>query len=310
MIMQFSRLNRAVLAGAAFCAAGLLLPTASSFAALTSYQTAVNADSPYEFYRFEENPVNVGSTATDTSGNGRVGSYTVGATGGQFVPGDNAVSFNGSSQYLLVANTAGFGSLIGTSSYEFVYKTNPGFNAVTPQSLFGVFNTGTALALQIDLNTGSSGSALTNGVRFFIRDNVNDAVSVSFTNPKLYDGGYHHLVYTFNASGIGVNAFNAYVDGALQNLSFTQLNNDLVNDADGDPDSFSNFSFNPAYAARNAAGSVGQFANVTMDEAAIYPTVLTQAQVSAHAAVPEPASGALAVITGMGLLMRRRRGLR
>src|SRR3954467_4967757 len=101
MPMQLSRFNRLVLAGAAFSAAAVLLPTVNSFAALTTYQAAVVSDSPYEFYRFGENPIAANAPATDPGGNGRTGSYPSGATGGQLAPGDSAALFNGSSQYLL-----------------------------------------------------------------------------------------------------------------------------------------------------------------------------------------------------------------
>jgi hypothetical protein len=136
---------------------------------------------------------------------------------------------------------------------------------------------------------------------------------VHFTNPALYDGNYHHLVFTFDASQAGADAFAAYVDGVAQPLTLQQVGTGVV-DGDTDPDTFIDFQYDPTFAARNVRGALGatavqRLANVTIDEAALYATTLTAEQVAAHAtasAVPEPSALALAGVAAMGLLRRRR----
>jgi hypothetical protein len=310
MFLPFSRFHRSLLAAAALPACAILSQPTQSYAALTGYQTAVVGDGAYEFYRFNEPAPGVGSPAADSSGNSRTGSYPNGGTGSQLNAGDFAVMFNGTNQDLLAGNTSTFGTSVGTSSYEFVFKTNPGFNTTTIQSLFGVFNAATVpipnpIAITVDLNTGANGSSSANSTRIFIRDNVGDSVGAAISNAALYNGGYHHLVFTFDASGVGANAFKGYVDGAPQTLTFQGITND-PGDADSDPDSFVTLNFNPAYGARNVAGAVVNLANVTVDEASIYGSVLSPTQVSAHAAVPEPGTVGILGVLGLGLLARRR----
>jgi hypothetical protein len=162
------------------------------------------------------------------------------------------------------------------------------------------------MAISINLSAGANGAQSSNSVQMFIRDNIGDSVGAAFINNSLFNGGYHHLVFTFDGSAVGANAFRGYVDGSPQTLTFQPIT-DGNTDGNFDPNVFANFSVNPAYAARNANGAFGNFANVTLDEAAIYSSVLSPTQVSTHAAVPEPATVGLAMLAGTGLLMRRRR---
>lgn len=311
-----SKSVKSLIASAAFVAAGVLWTASPSHAALTGYGTVVNADGPFESYRFEETGITTSTQAVDNSGNGHTGTYFLSPQGGFTTPngGDAAVSFNGTTQYLLAnagTSSLGFGSAVNTSSYEFIFRTNPGFNTNTSQSLFGVFNSGASnfMALSVDLNTAANGQNGANNTRIFIRDNNNDSVGASFNNSTAYDGKYHHLVFTFDGNQAGVNAFNAYLDGNRQPLTFATISNGAA-DADFDPDVFVPFNVAPEFAGQNGAGNtLINLANITLDEAAIYPTVLNQVQVSAHAALPEPATAGLGAVVGLGLLARRRRKL-
>lgn len=298
-----------------------------SLAAPALYGTTVNANSPYAHYRFGQTGIVDGSVANDSSANARNAEYNGAPTGGVVgsgVASDNAVSFNGAgtgaaAQYVLASQLAGFGNNLGTSSYEFIFKTNPGFSTTTIQSLFGVFSASAApLDVNIDLNSRGNDAlgALANTTRLYIKGQDGDGAGVHFTNASLYDGNYHHLVFTFDQSGTGAGAFTAYVDGVAQTLSFTSVAS-TATDADTDPDTFGkNFDFSPTIAGRNVrntgqdAAGVGRLANVTIDEAAFYGSVLTPAQVAANfvasgIVVPEPAT--LSLIGAAGLLVRRRR---
>jgi hypothetical protein len=324
--------TRTLLLAAAAAAAGTLVASRAE-AAPVGYQTAVLADNPYVYYRLNESPVSSGTAAADTGAGGHTGTYFSGAggsaTGGVAGAGtgsDNAVAFPGTGTgatgaYLGAANTAaatnirGFGSFVGASSYEVVFKVNAGFSTTTKQSLFGVFNTGSTTAAEITLNSQGNDAlgAFANTTRLFIRGDDADAVGVHFVNPTLYDGNYHDLLYTFDASQSGVAAFAAYVDGVPQTLALQQVGTGAA-DADTDPDNFVNFGFDPTFAARNVRGALGatavaQLANVTIDEAALYSSVLTAQQAATHAAasgVPEPGSLALLSI-GVVAFVRRRR---
>ena len=292
--------------------AGVLLTAQAAQGAPPEYQTAVLAKNPYVYYR--QNQAG-GTSATDASGNGRTGTYNgtptfgvAGAGGGS----DAAASYDGTNNEYLSADIGSFGSLVGTSSYEFVFKVNPGAPQ-TRQSLFGVYTAGANLPdVNIDLNSFGNDSLgdRPNNTRLFIRGDNADAnggasIAGHFENAALYDGNYHHLVITYNDAATGVDAFAAYVDGVPQAMTFTQVNGTI------EPAGFSAFDVPAAFAARNVRGTgadpIGREANVTIDEVALYGSVLSPSQVASNAAaVPEP--GALAVfgVAGVALLRRRR----
>lgn len=311
---------RSILA-AGIAAAAVMAMSGTAEAAPASYQAAVLADNPYVYYRLGES---TGTVATDASGNGRHGTFlnspTLGATG--FGAGsDSAVLFDGTDNQVLAASINSFGSLIGSSSYEFLFKVNPGA-PTTIQSLFGVYSKAANLPdVNIDLNSNGNDAGAANNVpgntRIFIRGNNADANSGAswaghFTNPTLYDGNYHHLVFVYDASQAGPDAFKAYVDGIPQSVTFTQVNGTIA------PAGFSDLDVPAVWAGRNVRvdpltdAGVNREAAVTIDETALYGTILTPEQVAAHAAaagfvVPEPMSSALVGGAATVLLGMRRR---
>jgi hypothetical protein len=320
-----------VLSSAALAACAVMSAANPAQAAPAAYQTAVTGNSPYVYYRFGETGIADGTAAADSSANTRNGEYNGAPTAGVAGTGlasDNAVQFSGTgtaatAQYM-ASPVQGFGNSLGTSSFEFVYKTNPGFSSTTIQSLFGVFSpSATPLDAEVTLNSRGNDAlgALANTTRLYIKGQDGDGAGVHFTNATLYDGNYHHLVFTFDSSNplvTGVDAFSAYVDGIKQTLTFTSVAA-TATDGDTDPDTFGkNFDFLPTFAGRNVRGTavdangLQRLANVTFDEAALYGSVLTEQQIVTHAeaagfVVPEPGSLALAGFAGLGLLARRRR---
>ena len=344
---------------AALAACGVLATAMTAQAAPMLYQSEVTGDTPYVYYRFGEVPVANNGQVTDSSGNSRHGTYYVGSAGpvattsGTGTATDPAVSFpgtgTGATGSYVGSPIRNFGTSVGASSYEFLYKTNAGFDPLNRQSLFGVFDPSTAPTdVEVTLNSlgndatdsdpntaGNQGWA--NTTRLYITGADNDAIGVHFTNPTLYDGNYHHLVFTFDRSTmqwtdpdgegplgpVPSGGFAAYVDGEPQQLTFQVVRNTTTSsgtitaDPDALPDGFSAFDFDPTLAARNVrsatlpATAVQRLANVTLDEAALYNRVLSAGEVLAHAQaagtyVPEPGSLALVGAAALGMLRRRR----
>jgi len=277
---NFTKFSSATLCAWLGRAAGLLAVTALPLLTLTAnaapaaFQTAVLANSPYLYYELGETS---GTTATDSSGNSYNGTYTGGYTLGQSGDSaggtsDDAVSFDGSTGYVLApAGAEGFGADLYNCSFEFVFKTT----SATPEVLAGDAQASGKVTAQVELNENALGNAtLANGVRFYIRDSAGHVVGWSFVNATVFNGSYHHLVCTF----AGPTTMAIYVDGVAQTLTVSTTSGTISSADFG--------SFSPNLLTIGANDNHGTpylaFFNGTIDEAALYPSALTAAQVTAH----------------------------
>ena len=248
------------------------LMAATALAAPTGYQSAVLANNPYIYHRLGESS---GTTAADASVNNFAGTYTGSPTLG--VPGDGgdtAVTFNGTSQYVINSPAVGFGNYLAHVSFELVFTNN----ATTGiKSLLGAFNTGTTEAFNIELNATAAGSVSSgaNLVRLFIRDQSGTGVGATFANAAAFDGNYHHLVYTYDSTA-GASRVKAYLDGVSQTITYGSAA------TGGTPVNFAPLGFGPVVGARNLRGVVGEFFPGKVDEAAFYTNVLSAATVALH----------------------------
>src|ERR1700733_11538195 len=176
------------------CLIACSLTSFVTFAAPTTYHTAVLANNPYVYYEFGEAS---GKTAIDASGNGYNGTYENSPTPGvSGVSGggasDTAVTFAAASdQYLLApASEESFGANLNTSSYEFVFKST---DMTDIQILTASANSGSTIAVQVWLNEDVNGDATVTpgGIRFFIRDSTGQSIEKGFVDTGLFDGNYH-----------------------------------------------------------------------------------------------------------------------
>jgi hypothetical protein len=241
----------------------------------SAFEAAVLAKSPYLFYEFNETS---GTTAYDSSGNGYNGTYTNSPVMGG--AGDNpsgggamAVTFNGTNQYLTTPSTLSFGSSLGTSTCEFVFKST----TTNLANLMGGENTGSGDNYQFGLNSSATGSLLANSFRFMVRDDAGSNIRWAFVNANLLNGQYHHVVLTFSSTagttGNTLLGATAYVDGAAQTLT------DAVS---GSPTTFNAFAQPIAFAADDNRGAPLNYAACTIAGVALYTTVLSAAQVTSN----------------------------
>jgi hypothetical protein len=204
------------------------------------------------------------------------------------------------------SSAKGFGTYVGTSSMEFVFKVNAGFPANALQSLFGTVDTGAHEMAVLQLNSGVGSAITTNGVRLFLRDDASRNVEATFVSSTLFDGNYHHLLMTYN---LGTNV-SVYIDGvAVSGVNVTSSNAANVFVGAGSADVFD---FDPVFGAENLRGTINNRSVITIDEAALYASVLSAADAANHAAalVPEPATLGIMTLAGGAMLLRRRKAAR
>jgi len=269
-------------------------------AAVLAYQTTVLDQDPYSFHRFNESS---GTTATDISGNNRNGTYvnspTLNLAGAGGAGSDNAVGFNGSSQYMSFnANT--LGTSLANVTFETVFSTT---TTTVAQSLFGTVNTGTTMAAFFTLNTNSDGNFATGSHRLFMRNANGHELRGTFSNSDLTNGDFNHLMITTDLSAAYADRYKIYVNGVAQTVSISNAGTALS----ATSGTFADFTNPLAVGALNNRGTPALFFNGVIDEFAIYTETLTAADAAAHfAAIPEPSTALAGLLLGLGLLRRRR----
>jgi signal peptidase I len=223
----------------------------SAFDCLTTTPT----DSPFLYYRFGES---AGTTAADSSANGRTGILHGGAT---HVAGSCVSS---SSPALTLDGSTGYISTPTPVSSPEVFSLEMWFNTTTTTGGkligFGTAQTGTSSQYDRHVYMTDSGHLI-----FGVYVSGTDTI----TSPLTYnDGNWHHMVATLSSTGMKL-----YVDGA------EAASNSGI--ADGEPDTgywkigYDNLSGWPS-------APTSYYFKGTIDDAAVYSTALTASQVTAH----------------------------
>jgi hypothetical protein len=215
------------------------------------YDTAVLADDPFAYYRFEEATGSVAANA-GSSGAGFNGSYVGGYSLGQAGYGNlgSAVAFNGINAYVQALQSVGAGSF-----------TVEGWIKTTANSLSGTYAYQGNGTVWSDVGGGANDwtvSILNNRLAVFTGD-TNTGMNAG---PVLNDGAWHHFAVARNA---GV-ATSLYVDG-ISVGSFAAGSAALT--------------ANPVI--RIGANTLdGRYFNGLLDEVAIYQTALNGMQILSH----------------------------
>ena len=218
-----------------------------------AYGSTVWNDSPNIYYRLDETS---GSTATDLSGNTNNGTYSGGVTLGVASPvsgtGHTAVTFNGTT------GTLASGAQMAAPS---VYSEEAWFKTTSTAGgkLIGFGNSRTGNSSSYDRHV----YMLASGQLVF--GTYTGQNNVATSSRSYNDGNWHYMVATQGPGGMTL-----YVDGqsvATNPQTQAQSYNGFWRIGG---DNLSGWGANNAYFAG------------TIDEAAIYPTVLTPAQVQAH----------------------------
>ena len=247
-----------VTAGLVLSAIVVTVPPRIAYAG--AYDTAVNGDHPAGYWRLGES---TGTTAADASGGNHPGtysgSYTLGATGAVIGDTDTAVNFTGGYMQSTYVQT----SAVTYTAEAWIKTTASGGSIIRDR---GVASGSSGKSLTLGLNAPVCGGA---GAPYFGVDSDNLFVGVE-TSVQVNDGRWHHIAGTFNGVS-GQNAspsqFQVYVDGrAVPGAGCT---------AGGAAPPFTGLD----------GMTVGYNLNATIDEAAVYTSVLSASQIRNHATV-------------------------
>lgn len=233
---------------------------AASGGSTSAYSAAVLADSPLAYYRFGDLS---GTTALDSSGNTRNGTYnavTLGATGATPSDGDKAATFNGTSSYMRVAPTAWVPNLAGNWTVEcWVNYTTTALGVI--------------LAMRADdgLDAGTSCVFLTGRTAGRVSMEVGD---ISIAGNRIAaagtqnNGAWHHLAATYITSTA---TFAAYLDGSLITSVVRS----------GTTNSATLRGLNVGSNRSSSSTTLQWFAG-SIDEVAVYGTNLSAGRIAAH----------------------------
>lgn len=235
-------------------------------AAPATYAGNVLADSPAAYWKLDE----TSGTFADATGNGHsataTGTVTTGVTPTAVAQG-NAISVVGTGN--LVADTLGsFGTAIGAgSSFEFLIKTT----TTSATCVLGTLNTAPdSMGVQLKLNVSESDATSAGKTSLWIRSTGGGTRQFSITNSTIYSGAWTHVVFTFTATG----SIAAYVNGTSQTTTDRT--------AFGAASDTGNFQWPLTIGARNNRNTHDLRMTGSLDEVAVYPSVLSSTRVAAH----------------------------
>jgi RHS repeat-associated protein len=223
-----------------------------------TYSQQVLNDGPSLYWRLGETS---GTTAADSSGNARIGTYattyTLGQTGAVLDDANKSVSFTGGR----VSGPSLSSPLSGKSfTVEAWVKLNGNNGNLNTVASVGA-NEHKGFKLAVDLRSG--GRALW----WEVGDNSASYYTITPTISTVDDGNWHQLVGTYTYS---TRTLVAYYDGALLSGSATTGANAYF-----DTGAFYAAAWSPS------TGSY-KFNNGTMDELTVYPSALSASRIATH----------------------------
>jgi formylglycine-generating enzyme required for sulfatase activity len=282
------------------------------------YSEVVLADSPYAYYRLNEDPIVIGTIGADSSGNGRNLTYANSPTpvAGAFGTSGGAVAFDGSSQNTEDSNSApNLRNLLvdgaATMTFETWIRTDIVPNGNNNYRLVHSYNGGGADSTLFQVFLDNTEADL----RAMVGDSDGDRITGSVTNlPGLFDDEWHHLVVRYTRYSSTNAALDVFLDGVDQSAVVTY---NLSGDS-----SFNDFNaFDNPVRLASAPGQA--YFPGSLDEVAFYVAgnSLTDAEILEHyearlltqqssALIPEPAGLGLVGLLGLSVTKGAMPGLR
>ena len=203
-----------------------------------------------------------GTSAADSSGNNNTGTLTNGPTWTTSGKINDALTFNGTNQYVSVASV----NLSATNAVTLSMWVNRTYTAATNDMLFEATpDTGSSTSGFYIYPDTSAGDCSVGGghLDVSLRGDVNWS-GACYNQPS--SGAWHHLVAVYDKSQPASGEVTFYIDGVLQTPTNTNYNNNT-----------NNFGNNPIYIA--SRGGASNYCAATIDDVRIYNRALSAAQV-------------------------------
>jgi len=206
-----------------------------------------------------------------------------------------AVEFDGDGDYI-PTNYAGIAGNGARSVSAWVKLNSNGNAAIVAWGDSG--NNGTKWHVRVNEST-------TNNPLRGLRTEIQGSFEIRDTT--LADGQWYHIVSVYNGGGtFGSGQVQHYINGVLANTADTGADNVNVNTTTTSSTASSAL-HSVWFGGRNQTGNLGSFDGL-IDEVRIYDHALTQSEVTALYAIPEPSTGlALVALIGFSFAVARRR---
>jgi len=242
---------------------------AAALTAPNNYVATVLADQPLSYFRLDETSGTIGYDYAGGNNGNYYGSYELGQPGYSLIDTDPAVTFSGTvGSYLgdIGATAINFPGTASEFTIEAWANGAAGQAGGAPVIAKGTGNNGGNYSSQFALAVNTGGG----NYRFLVCDDKgNVAEADAPTGP---DGAWHHLVGVCDEVG---GTLTLYMDGVVAASSdFSTLDAAKILNSQ-----------NPVSIGAERSGVLPPYDydyNGTIDEVAIYPTALSQAQVEAH----------------------------
>lgn len=235
-------------------------------------------------------------TAGGTAEQGRTALVNAGWTivdGGAIYSNTNALSFNGSTEFINTGTTPN--ALVGSSSAYtvsvYVYPQGNGVWNQFEQEIIGAANYWSSAQRFSFFLKSASGSAASLSPGYRYGSSANGNLYTTTSNPTVPKNQWSHVAFTFD----GNTTHKIYVNGTA-----------VVTQTNGSAQTVSS-TMDLNIAARNENGSTTTYFNGRLDELMIWNTELTQGEIQAYANVVGSGSGFIPdpnVITGLQLWNR------
>jgi hypothetical protein len=277
--------------------AGLAIATGSASAATTAYRNLILGDNPIVYYEFDETG---GTTAANSATTGATYTGTFNTAGGAISVGQSSFA-QGGTAYDFGGGFIGAASALTTSLPEWTVEAWVNYDSAKSSASNFLSNDQGGWNNDVLIGIGPEAGNEVPGGSVGVVQQGSPGTTRDAAGAILGANTWHHVVLTGSTSA---GEMAVYIDGVLAGSDTALVNGVTFNGADG----IGTANLTIGAARPDSADPGYRPYDGLLDELAIYDSVLTPVQISAHAnaAIPEPGSTLLLALGSLVLVRRRR----